>query len=113
MQFKNPQPYNQNLLPEKPYSDADIKQKYGDIATRQKYANADTLAETPALPSPAYYVPSSCQGWHTPQPVQYVNLEQKYNTWFVKCLKVAVILYVLVIASIFLGKLLMMVWAMK
>ena len=100
MQFKNPQPYNQNLLPEKPYSDADIKQKYGDIATRQRYANADTLAETPALSSPAYYVPSSYPGWYPSQPV---SPEQRYNAWVIKILKIAVVSYALVITSVFLA----------
>jgi hypothetical protein len=93
---------------------------YTDIEIKQKYANADTVMEMPAIFSSSHphdgYVSSPCPSWHPPQPPvkrRPDEIETEIKRWFTKCVVALFVIWGLYIALIIVWKISIAVWMMK
>lgn len=94
-----------------PLPDPDLIRRFNEVDTLREIPAIPALVPKRPLPQPDDWTPPPY--WKNLLHMEESKFEQSCKKWFFRVITIAMILYVLAIASIFLGKLLVLVINLK
>lgn len=94
-----------------PLPDPDLIRRFNEVDTLREIPAIPALVPKRSLPQPDSWTPPPY--WKNLLHMEESKFEQSCKKWFFRVITIAMILYVLAIASIFLGKLLVLVINLK
>lgn len=94
-----------------PLPDPDLIRRFNEVDTLREIPAIPALVPKRSLPQPDDWTPPPY--WKNLLHMEESKFEQACKKWFFRVITIAMLLYVLAIASIFLGKLLVLVINLK